>query len=267
MVGAPEPQDFLAPKERLAEWECQDLLERRGCPGSLALRACPECLGRRVPRAKRARQGCLVSAFQGRLEKRESKAWLASREVLARRERKEVLVSQECLVPPGPRACRARPATQGAPGCPERKETRASRAWTASKARKEKQVSLADPAPLALPARRANLAVTDFQGQQGRRASQAFPEEACQASPAPRARKVPKAKWASQDWLGVQESPDPRGSKDSWAPRVPKGSQDSPELQATPWKVPKGTVARRDSLGCQAGRVPWVPLDSLDWTA
>lgn len=69
-----------------------------------------------------------------------------------------MLVSQECLVPPGPRACLARPATQvgegslgrmldagdqplslclllqGAPGCPERKETRASRAWMASKA-------------------------------------------------------------------------------------------------------------------------------------
>lgn len=43
---------------------------------------------------------------------RETRAWLASQEVLARRERKEVLVSQECLVPPGPRACQARPATQ-----------------------------------------------------------------------------------------------------------------------------------------------------------
>lgn len=72
--------------------------------------------------------------------------------------------------------------------------------------------------------------------------------------------QVPKAKWASQDWLGVQESLDPRGSKDSWAPRVPKGSRDSPELQATPWKVPKGTVAPRDSLDCQVRRGPSMGL-------
>ena len=51
--------------------------------------------------------------------------------------------------------------------------------------------------------------------------------------------------WDSRDRPGVQAFPDPKESQDSWAPRGRKDSQACLEPQATLWRDPRETEARR----------------------
>lgn len=106
--------------------------------------------------------------------------------------------SQGCLGLRAPKAHQGVLAIQEAPGCLEKKVTKASRDWMASLASKEKQVFLGRLVSRARPARKGSPAVTDSQGRQERRVNQVYPEEDSQGFQGPKERKVQRVTWVSQ---------------------------------------------------------------------
>jgi len=144
--------------------------------------------------------------------------------------------------------------------------TKVSRDRMAFLASKEKQVFLGVLAPRAQLARKGSLAVTESRGRRERRVKQVCPGEDSQGFQGPKERKVQRATWVSQDKLGVQASPDPKESKDSWVPRGRKDSRAYLELRATLWRGPKETGAHRVNLACQGFRDLWGLRGSLGLT-
>lgn len=98
--------------------------------------------------------------------------------------------------------------------------------------------------------------MTASRGRRGRRESQVPLDEDSQGSQGAKETKVQRAKWVSPDWLGVLEFQDSKASKDLWVLLGPKDSPAYLVLPATPWRVPKETEDRRDSLACQGFRDP-----------
>lgn len=260
------PQASLGLKDLLVEWACQEPRERRACLASLAPRASLAYLERKEPKERRGRQVCLASGFPEGLETRETRGWPDSQEAPERRGRKAAPGFQECRDPQARRGLQAVPATQGALACLVRKVTKVSPDWTVSLASKEKQVFLGSLVPRARQARRGSPAVMESQGLRGRRANQVCQEEDSQDSQGPKETKVQKATWVSQDWLGAQESPDPKASQDSRVLPGPKDSLGCLVLPAAPWRGPKETEDLRDSRACQGFRDPWGLQDSPGWT-
>lgn len=253
-------------KEQLVEWACQEPLEKRACLASLASRASPAHLERKGRRERRDRQVCLASGFLGDLGTRETKGWQAFLAALERRERRAVPGCRVCRGLQAPRGLRAASAIKEARVCPGRRVTRVFRDWMAFLASKEKQVALGHLASQAPLDRRASPAATASQAQQGRRASQVHLDKASKDSQGPKETKAQRVKWVSPDWPGVPEFLDPKANKDSWVPRGPKDSPAFLVPLAMPWRVPKVTEDRRDSLAFQGFRDPWGLQGSLGWT-
>lgn len=122
-----------------------------------------------------------------------------SQEVLERREKKEALAFRACPGLPAPKAHRGVLATQEALGRLEKKVTKVSLDWMASLASKDKQAFRGRPVPPAQLARKGSPAATESQARRERRVNQVYQEEDSQGSQGPRARKVQRATWVSQD--------------------------------------------------------------------
>lgn len=197
LVEHQEPLASLDPKDPLEEWACQVYRDRKVCRASPANRVSLAHLEGKEPKERKDSPVYLALGFPGGPATRETRDSWVSQAALARRERKAVPEPQGCQVPQDQGGLQGASAIQEAQACLVRRETKASQDWMAFLVSKEKQVSLGLPVLQVQLARRESLAVMASPGQQERRASQVFPEEASQDSQGTKETKVPRVKWAS----------------------------------------------------------------------
>lgn len=255
--------DSLGPKDQLVEWAYRERLEKKVCLESLAHRVSLAYLGRKEQKERRGRLAFLALESRAGPGTRESKGSRVFREVLERRERKAALAFRGYPALQAPKDCQGLSAIQEALDCPEKKVTKASQDQMEFLASKEKQVFLGSLAPQAQPAKKGSPAVMESQGQWERRVNQGCPEEDSQGFQGPKERKAQRVMWDSRDRPGVQAFPDPKESQDSWAPRGRKDSQACLEPQATLWRDPRETEARRVNPAYQGFRDLWDLQGSL----